>query len=178
MAEYKMPKYAFKPPTAEDCFRSVAELSYKSPVETVSKGLKLQMEDDIMTVTHSYGIKVDRDELVKALRYDRDQYKQGYADACMDRKGRIKTEIAGEIFEEIENKIKEDLNGIREHIDGITDPDAIDGQYETISALEWVLESVAELKKKYTEQCPKCKRFVGCECFSGQTCDEYEEGEK
>lgn len=53
------------------------------------------------------------------------------------------------IFEEIENKIREDIKNIVEHINHITDPDAIDGQYEEIATLEWVLNSVAEIKKRY-----------------------------
>lgn len=36
----------------------------------------------------------------------------------------------------------------------------------------------AELKKKYTERCPDCKHFVGCECFDGKTCDEYERSDE
>ena len=158
MAEYKIPKYTFKPPTAEDYFRQVAELSYKSPVEIVSQGLKSQVENDVMKVTHSYGISIDRDELVKALKYDRDQYKQGYADACMVRKGKIYAEVAREIFGEI-GKIK------KEYASG------------DIDDKELYLR-LYMLKKKYTERCPDCKHFVGCECFSGQTCDEYEEVEK
>lgn len=23
--------------------------------------------------------------------------------------------------------------------------------------------------------CPDCKHFIGCECFDGKTCDQYEE---
>ena len=37
---------------------------------------------------------------------------------------------------------------------------------------------LTELEQKYTKQCPDCKHFVGCECFSGQTCDEYKEKNK
>lgn len=59
-----------------------------------------------------------------------------------------KSEVT-KIFEEIENKISEDINDIVERVNRITDPDAIDGQYETISTLEWVLNSIAEIKKKY-----------------------------
>lgn len=33
---------------------------------------------------------------------------------------------------------------------------------------------LAELKKKYTERCTDCKHFVGCECFSGKSCDLFE----
>lgn len=32
-----------------------------------------------------------------------------------------------------------------------------------------------ELKKKYApKECPTCKHFVGCECFDGKICEEYE----
>ena len=34
----------------------------------------------IFKAVQNVGVNVDRDELIKALRYDRDQYKKGYAD--------------------------------------------------------------------------------------------------
>lgn len=68
-----------------------------------------------------------------------------------------KTEVAMEIFEEI-GKIK------KEYASGDIDDKEL---YLRLYMLE----------KKYTEQCTDCKHFVGCECFSGQTCDEYDEGE-
>lgn len=67
-----------------------------------------------------------------------------------------KAEVAREIFEEIENA-KYTILGLQDIVS---------------------MGDIEELKKKYTEQCPKCKHFVGCECFDGKTCDEYEEGEK
>ena len=60
-----------------------------------------------------------------------------------------KTKLTREIFEEIKNKISGDINDIVEHVNRIADPDAIDGQYEAIDTLEWVLDFVAELKNKY-----------------------------
>lgn len=62
---------------------------------------------------------------------------------------KAKSEVAKEIFEEIKNKISEDINDMVEYVDGITDPDALDGKYETIAALEWALDSVNEIEKKY-----------------------------
>ena len=50
---------------------------------------------------------------------------------------------------EIESKIGKDIGDIVESVTSITDPDAIDGQYERMSTLEWVLDFVAELKEKY-----------------------------
>lgn len=62
-----------------------------------------------------------------------------------------KAEVAREIFAELESKIKNDMDDIAESINSITDPDAIDGQYEEIATLEWVLDYIAELKEKYTD---------------------------
>ena len=71
---------------------------------------------------------------------------------CLSEKyEKSKTEYARDIFKEIENKIRTDISYIEENINQITDPDAIDGQYETIDTLEWVLSSIVELKKKHTE---------------------------
>jgi hypothetical protein len=53
---------------------------YKSPIETFQTGIEYQLENDIMNMIQKYGITVDKDELLKALRYDRDQYDKGYAD--------------------------------------------------------------------------------------------------
>ena len=63
---------------------------YKSPIEIT------RTVDDIVTkmneaqdeyITHacmSIGVNVDKDELVKALAYDRHQYEKGYVDGHMD----------------------------------------------------------------------------------------------
>ena len=56
-------------------------MSYESPIEIVRGEMKSQLENDVYSVVQSYGIKVDKDELIKALEYDRNQYQQGYADA-------------------------------------------------------------------------------------------------
>ena len=44
-----------------------------------------KLEDNVMSVIKSYGIDVDRVELLKALNYDRDQYEKGYRDGKNDR---------------------------------------------------------------------------------------------
>ena len=43
-----------------------------------------KLEDNLMSVIKSYGIDVNRAELLKALNYDRDQYEKGYrcTDGC------------------------------------------------------------------------------------------------
>ena len=66
---------------------------YKSPIniEMMTSRLietaKKDTEENIYSAVMSYGVDVDKDELLRALRYDREQYEKGYADgkaAAMD----------------------------------------------------------------------------------------------
>ena len=54
---------------------------YDSPITMIAGEVTTSMEDGCLKVVQSYGFNVDRDELAKALAYDRDQYDKGYADA-------------------------------------------------------------------------------------------------
>lgn len=53
---------------------------YKSPIEVLSQSIKLEIEKGVCKAVENYGINVDKDELIKALQYDRNQYNKGYAD--------------------------------------------------------------------------------------------------
>lgn len=53
---------------------------YESPINVVVTDMATKMENEVLSVVQSYGIIVDKDELVKALQYDRDQYQKGYED--------------------------------------------------------------------------------------------------
>lgn len=59
-----------------------------------------------------------------------------------------RTEIE-RIFWEIEGWLKEQITETSDTVYQIVDPDAMDGVYEEIRTLEWVLGAVTELKKKY-----------------------------
>jgi len=59
---------------------------YKSPIEIICA----KVHEDILDKTEDYlmlkikqkmEVKVDKDEMIKALKYDRDQYEKGYDDA-------------------------------------------------------------------------------------------------
>lgn len=57
---------------------------YESPIELIQKLRKqmdLDTENKIVGAVQEVGINVDKDELIKALKYDRDQYAKGYNDA-------------------------------------------------------------------------------------------------
>lgn len=57
---------------------------YKSPIEIIQNQTVTQMEGDIFKAVQSCDINVDKDELIKALAYDRGQYDAGYADGKRD----------------------------------------------------------------------------------------------
>ena len=76
-------------------------MSYESPVivstETIFEDYWLRTMDSIIEqtkkrfeneisnhITLQTGIKINRDELIKALEYDRNQYEKGYADGQKD----------------------------------------------------------------------------------------------
>lgn len=58
---------------------------YKSPIEITCGQLYTQIEggaeNTVLRVTRDMGVNVDKEELLKALQYDREQYEKGYADA-------------------------------------------------------------------------------------------------
>lgn len=54
---------------------------YKSPIEIINDEIKMHFENEILKAIQHYEIQVDKDELIKALNYDRNQYEKGYNDA-------------------------------------------------------------------------------------------------
>ena len=53
---------------------------YKSPIKVFTDELSLYYDNNIVEAVQRYDINVDKDELLKALRYDRQQYDKGFAD--------------------------------------------------------------------------------------------------
>ena len=60
---------------------------YESPirlVEQISSDISKQKENDIYNVVCKYAVDVNKEELLHALQYDRDQYNKGYKDGHDD----------------------------------------------------------------------------------------------
>ena len=54
-------------------------MDYRSPIEAYThEPMIKEMEDGIMRATISCGVQIDKDELIRALAYDREQYRAGY----------------------------------------------------------------------------------------------------
>ncbi|MBP5782054.1 MAG: hypothetical protein J6W04_00790 [Bacteroidales bacterium] len=59
-------------------------MSYRSPIEIVYGDIRTSLENNVYSIVQSYGVNVDKAELIRALEYDRDQYEEGYADGQRD----------------------------------------------------------------------------------------------
>lgn len=55
-------------------------MNYQSPIEVFQTQMQSQIVGEIYKAVMSVGVNVDKDELLKALQYDRDQYQKGYTD--------------------------------------------------------------------------------------------------
>ena len=71
-------------------------MSYESPisiyeifVEDIKSQFDEQLNDQIVNAVVHVGVNVDKDELIKALGYDREQYNKGF----MDGMNYVKSEI-------------------------------------------------------------------------------------
>ena len=53
---------------------------YESPINIIISELCTKLESDCVKSVQSYGFDVDKEELAKALNYDRKQYEKGHTD--------------------------------------------------------------------------------------------------
>ena len=51
---------------------------YESPIKIIAGKIQTQIDDEIYRAVQNVGINVDREELLKALEYDRGQYEEGF----------------------------------------------------------------------------------------------------
>jgi len=62
---------------------------YKSPIELIVTDIEYQVKEKCEEACYEavlhYIPNVDREELIRALQYDRQQYEQGYRDAVRDK---------------------------------------------------------------------------------------------
>ena len=89
---------------------------YKSPIEKIYGELQTQMvqedENMVMETIRKVGVNVDKEELIKALQYDRYQYTKGYEDG--------KNDVLDKIRAEIEQNAYSIVHGINNHEKGMT----------------------------------------------------------
>ena len=74
---------------------------YESPINVICGEMQMRLEDEILEAVKNIGVYVDKDELVKALSYDRNQYSKGYNDAVEEFREYLKTVIPYEMPQDI-----------------------------------------------------------------------------
>lgn len=87
---------------------------YQSPIQTWMDELKTSFDDNVVRAVQNYDIHVDKDEMIKALRYDRDQYElgyregflAGYAQAVEDIREKINSELTSSLDKAILEGLK------------------------------------------------------------------------
>ena len=57
---------------------------YESPINQILGELQTTYENNCIKAVQSYGFDVNKEELLKALQYDRNQYEKGYSDAIQE----------------------------------------------------------------------------------------------
>lgn len=74
---------------------------YESPINVICGEMQMRLEDETLEAVKNIGVYVDKDELVKALSYDRNQYSKGYNDAVEEFREYLKTVIPYEMPQDI-----------------------------------------------------------------------------
>ena len=57
---------------------------YESPVNQILGEMQTTYENNCIKAVQSYGFDVNKEELTKALAYDRNQYEKGYIDGYLE----------------------------------------------------------------------------------------------
>lgn len=93
---------------------TIPDMDYESPVQIYLSQMQGQLEEGIYNTVQSYGIDVDKDELIKALINDRQQYVKGFRDGVKKFAEMLKA-IEGleenKLFHNVVNGIVEELEG-------------------------------------------------------------------
>lgn len=83
---------------------------YESPIEIITSEIQnmiiQQEENNIFRAVRKIGVNVDKEELIKALKYDRKQYFKGFNDGMMEfAKKTISLFCEGDLYLEIEEEL-------------------------------------------------------------------------
>jgi hypothetical protein len=83
---------------------------YESPITIITGQMKYEIENEIYRAVQEVGVSVDKEELIKALLYDREQYVKGYTDGIKDFVYRLKERVKNQSsmdFEDVDEEVKE-----------------------------------------------------------------------
>ena len=91
---------------------------YESPINMIISKLCTNLESDCLQAVQRYGFDVDKEELARALCYDRKQYEKGHTDgynkAIVDFVNACKEDILCQTFGLYVNEIERIAEQLRE----------------------------------------------------------------
>lgn len=82
------------------------KMNYKSPIEAIRHEMEMRFENDVMKAVQQNDIFVDKDELLKALQYDRDQYTKGFQDGCGDKMDKLIEQVKTDTVRKMQERLK------------------------------------------------------------------------
>ena len=110
MAEYKISKFKYKIPEVDAPYESLSKMSYQSPIELMIGQMRFEhekrIEGEVMKAVQDVGVTVNKDELIKALRYDREQYEKGFADGRKGDIDKLCQEVKVDTVREMQERLK------------------------------------------------------------------------
>ncbi len=57
---------------------------YETPIKLIKQQMETEIEGMVLRAVQRVGVDVDKEELIRALEYDRGQYEKGYRDGSTD----------------------------------------------------------------------------------------------
>lgn len=66
---------------------------YQLPIEIIYKEIRTEHENNVYKAIQEYGVAVDKEELIKALKYDRGQYDKGYSDGAWEARSKVAIKV-------------------------------------------------------------------------------------
>lgn len=117
---------------------------YESPINIyeltrdIQQKINQDQEEKVMECICEYGINVDKEELIKALNYDRNQYQKGFADAI----DKIRAEIALNAYPIVHGVNNRELGMTLYGILEVIDKHKAESNEKYKEFAEWVAEEI------------------------------------
>ena len=80
-------------------------MNYKAPIEVIRHEMQMRVEKDVVTAVQQHDIYVEKNELRKALQYDRDQYVKGFVDGCGEREDKLIEQVRADTVRKMHHTI-------------------------------------------------------------------------
>lgn len=85
---------------------------FDSPIKIITYGMRKEIDGQIFRAVQNVGVIVDKEESLKALQYDREQYSKGYADGYK--------KAVEEFSKSVNEKITEFVLGHQDQLDFVS----------------------------------------------------------